>query len=362
MMSNIFSLFRLRLRCLFPIFTLLSLLFLDCSSSGAEPDNTKNVNTTAGSTPLTAAAIPKKWEKYHYWGNYRLESNGDSYQLDTLSNQYRYRINEIRPGILSLNRGARHEEDADRFPPNLIALEFYDTLTHQLKKRVDLEKASPYQPGSYKKLQVGGGIDGEYMEQYGPDSTCKWPVLPKPDRFITKNSLQHNDYGQHICIGFTLIHIAGVKVVGWGETIGVFDLSGEQILQYKTDKGLEFCAVPASGKYFCYVTSPPDNSPPSPMDDCTNRLVVYDIQQKKEVFRREYSNCLISMSSYSKFPNEELCFQVTCKNTESLFWLNEKEQAIGEYEMTKENWENVRIKKSINDMVKNSKPLKKYNL
>ncbi len=359
MMSQIFSLFRLRLRCLFPIFALLSLLFLDCSSSGAAPDNKENVNTAAGSVPVTKPITPKKLERYHYWGNYRLERNGDSYQLDTTVNQYRYGINEIRPGILSLNRGARHEEDADRFPPNLIALEFYDTLTHQLKKRVDLGKMSPYKPEQYKNLKIGGGLDYEYMEIYGPDTNCQWPSLPKPNNFISTNQRMPSVFGYNF-IGFALAHLADYKVVGWENSLGIFDASGALKAMVKIDKEPSSCAVSKQGKFLCYATYAPRNSTSEPWEDCTNRLIIYDLQRKSIVFSREFPNHPVGILPYVfdpelYQPSSDFGFAVYYEKYKTLFYLDEDNRAVHEYSITNEEYSQVCKQKSVKSILNNKK-------
>lgn len=254
-----------------------------CQGQGNEKHPPLSSDTT------TVANKPQGTYKglVHQYGPYVLKQMNGVFTGETQNDSAIYHIKEAFPGILIHEREPLDYEKNISVTKNITLIEYYDTATHQLKKRLDLEKITPYNARTYKDISVGL-IDYEYMEVYSLDSNCHKPKLPKPSHYYTRNWIRSISSNGYICVGFELIEMAGVSnVVGWEQTIMVLDAQGNDIMRLPIDHAVY--PMLTDDNKFLYLTHNKQGSH-EPFESCKEAISVYDLSNHKQVYYREFKD------------------------------------------------------------------------
>lgn len=237
------------------------------------------------------AAVYKS--KTHQYSNYTLVKLGDEYRCNIIVDSFRYEILEEIRGILVHHREPSNYERYPTVTKNTTLIEYYDTTTHILKKRLDLEAITPYNRRTHKNISIGL-LDYEYMDMYGPDSNCQWPKLPAPSYYYTRNSVLSISPNGYICVSFELIKMAKPNnmVVGWEQTMMVLDPTGNELMRLAIDHEILYPVVSSDGKILFLESHIGQNTQSEPFTACKNGLFLYDLVAKKIVFERYFPNAI----------------------------------------------------------------------
>ena len=267
-------------------------LLLCLGMSGGCQGQVTEKNTAVPPSTNSAPTSPQLLYKpaVHRYGDYVLKYNPsmDRFECDVRNDSILYHIEEKYPGILIHERSPGNYEKYPSITQNNTLIEYYDTATHKLKKRINLEKITPYNERTYKNISIGS-LDYEGMDIYGPDSNCVWPKLPKITHYHTHNWILSISPNGNICVGFELIKMAKTNntVVGWEQTIMVLDAHGKDVMRIKMDHMVN-PIVTNNDKFIYFTHNKSGHYPYEPNEPCDEAVSIYDLLQKKQVYYRKF--------------------------------------------------------------------------
>jgi hypothetical protein len=228
----------------------------------------------------TPATEKQRFIRKKHYGSYELNRWGDIFRCEINIDSSRLAIEEVHPGVLVHNRRAIYDYSP---PGNTIAVEYYDTISGKLKRRIDLEKINPYNKKLYPNIGIGG-MDYESMNVPGPFYDCVFPKMPQPDLFYTRNWVSSSSPNGYICVSFVLIKISSPNdVVGWEQALLVLDSEGREIRQIKFSHETHEPIVLNDGKYLC-VSSRSSETPENPFEPCRPELKIFNLDSGKLIF------------------------------------------------------------------------------
>lgn len=246
--------------------------------------------------PLATDSVPPPQQRAyqpptHRYGEYLLKykPSMDRFEGEVRNDSIAYYMEEKIPGIVIHQRSPANYDKYPLVTQNMTLIEYYDTTTRKLKKRLDLEKLTPYNSHTYKNISIGS-LDYEGMDIYGPDSNCIWPDLPKLTHYYTNNWIHSISPNGYICVGFELIKMAKTNntVVGWEQTIMVLDAQGKDVMRIPLAHSVWYPCVTDNRKFLYFVNNKGRHN--TPEDACKDALHIYDLLQKKRVYYREFDN------------------------------------------------------------------------
>ncbi len=265
------------------LWVFLSIITQGCNGQGSE----KNAQVNSPVPFSNSQQQVPKWPMPHQYGPYLLGHAGGFFSCSVHKDSAVYNIKEVYAGILV---HTRQRDETLNIWSNSTLIEYYDTTTRQLMKRIDLENSTPYNTGTYQDISIGG-LDYEYMEMYGPDSNCQKIKLPTPTDYYTRNWIRSVSSKGFICVGFELIKMAKLKmVVGWEQTLIVFDAHGSEIMRIHLDHAIGDPLITVDGRFLYFTHIKAGHSPSEPFDPCREAFSIYDLVQKKQVYHREFKN------------------------------------------------------------------------
>ncbi len=270
---------------------MLMLVFLLGVSGGCRGQGSEKI-TAVPKVPdsLTTTSQQRPYQPpTQQYGPYLLKQSGGRFECEVRNDSILYHIEEKFPGVLIHERSPSNYEKYPSVTQNNALIEYYDTTTHKLKKRINLEKITPYNERTYKNIGIGS-LDYEGMDIHGPDSNCIWPKLPKVTHYYTSNWIYSISPNGYICVGFELIKMAKTNntVVGWEQTLMVLDAQGRDIMRIKIDHGVGYPRVTNDGKFLYFAHNKSGQYPYDPSEPCREAIIIYDLLQKRQVYHQEF--------------------------------------------------------------------------